>query len=78
MEPSLPRSAVVGSGTRVNLAVTPEEELHEAATARAREEEDEFFEVVPQDETMKERHGEVHSPRHPEMLEFLMRKGSLL
>ena len=38
-----------------------EEELHEAAPAQAREEEDEFFQVVPQDETMKERHGEETS-----------------
>ena len=53
---------MVGSGTRANLAVThSEEELHEAAPAQAREEEDEFFQVVPQDETMKERHGEETS-----------------
>ena len=71
-EPNFPRSAVVGSGKRVNLAVTRDEEL------LAREEEDEYLQVVPQDETMEERQADVYVQRNPEMLEFLMRKqGSL-
>ena len=42
----------------------------EAAIARAREEEDEFLQAVPQDETMKERQAEVYFRRNPGMLEF--------
>ena len=54
-----------------------EEELLEAAMARAPEEEDEFFQAVPQDETMKVRQAAVHLWRHPGKLEELMRNGGL-
>ena len=60
------------------LGLDSEEELLGAAMARAREEEDEFLQAVPQGETIKERQSEVNIRRNPEMLEFLMRKEGLL
>ena len=53
-------------------------ELLEAAMARAREEEDEFFQTVFQNETTKERHAKVYFRRNPVMLEFFMPKEVLL
>ena len=50
-----------------------EEEVLEASTARAREEEDEFFQAVPQHEATKVRQADVYRWRHPEQLEELMR-----
>ena len=60
------------------LGLDSEEELLGAAMARAREEEDEFLQAVPQGETIKERQSELNIRRNPEMLEFLMRKEGLL
>ena len=77
MDTSFPRRAVSGSGNRVRLSVALGRGLLEAAMALAREE-DEFFQAVPQDETMKAWQVEVYFRRNPEMLEFLMRKESLL
>ena len=48
------------------------------AYPRAREEEDEFLQTVPQDDTMKERQAEVYFLRNPDMLDFSMRKEDLL
>ena len=45
-----------------------EEELLEATMARAREEEDEFLQAVPQDVTMNERQAEVCFRMHLEQL----------
>ena len=72
LEPSFSRTAVIGSGNRVNLAVTPRRScMKEAAMTRAREEQDEFFQTGPQDETMKVRQAEMYLRRHPEQLEEL-------
>ena len=57
---SFPRSAVVGSGKKGELAPDSEEELLDAVMAREREEEDEFLQTVQQDETLKEQQAEVY------------------
>ena len=56
----------------------PEEELLEAAMARAREEKDEFLQTVAQDDTMKERQAEVLFQRNPETFALPMRHEGLL
>ena len=78
VDPSFPGSAVVGSGKKGKPGRDSEEGLLEATMARAREEEDEFLQSVPQDETMKKRQVEAYFRKKPEMLEFLMRKMVLL
>ena len=62
------RKRQIGKPSRDN-----ENELLEAATARARDEEDEFLQAVPQDETMKVRRTEVHVRKHPGKLGQLVR-----
>ena len=79
VDPCFPRSAVVVKATKKgNPCRHPEEELLEAAMARAREEEHEFLQTVPQDDTMKERQAEVLFQRNPEMFALPMRHEGLL
>ena len=78
VDPCFPRSAVVGSNKKGNPCRHPEEELLEAAMARAREEEDEFLQTVSQDDTMKERQAEVLFQRNPVMFALPMRHEGLL
>ena len=72
--PLLHRAALEVPSSESAQEQTSEEELLEAAMARAREEED----AVPKDETMKVRQVEVYFLRHPGQLEDLTRNdGSL-